>query len=133
MVAELVENGLDVWEMEFPTSSLGEAIGFHLGWSNSTYDLEAALSNPKQKIALWFEGSKKQMGLAPFKWYMIVNNRVFKRLTLRDIGNTRAQSGLSVRRDSKSIIYLTPLKFNKKDKLVLMEKIWARMTEEKDA
>jgi len=128
---------IKIWEIEFPTESLAESMGFwsrraieyRLGLGEEVYDMNSAMSNPKSKIALWFEGGKKECGLEPFKWYIMVNNRIFRRITYRDLGKKNAKSGLHVKRDGKCSIYLEPMKIGKKDKARIMSSLGISLVE----
>jgi len=117
----------DAWEMQFPTQSLGLSC-FSEHYDGSKYNITEAMANPKAKIAMWFLGREKAYGIVPGKWYMMVNNRVFCRLSYKDIGVSGAVSGLKSTRDGKAVIYLTPMKINRKDKEKIMEAVSLQLT-----
>lgn len=109
-IVNMVSLGTDIWEMGFDTS-LSDAIfcGAHL-------------ANPKRKLAIWFEGGSQACGIETWKWYFVVNNRLFRRITYKDIGK-HARSGLIVKRDGLLLLYLTPMKIRKGDKKRIMNSV----------
>ena len=113
---------VDVWEMEFPTESLGLSC-FSEDHPKCKYNVVEVLNNPKTKVTIWFSGGQKLCGVIPGKWHLIVNNRLFQRLSYRDIGVIGAVSGLKAVRNKKSIIYLVPIKVSKNDKEKIMDSV----------
>lgn len=106
-----------IWDIEFEGKYLGDAC----------FRNDHDLANPKSKLAILFISSTGQCGLRPGAWYVMVNNRLFKRVTYGDIGKKGTRSGLVTTRDGNVIMYLSPIKISKEDKSKMMGYIYGEL------
>lgn len=82
-------NHKDVWEIIYAGRNL----------------LETNISNPKNDIAILFVNRFKKYGLLAHRWYVMIGDRLFQRISLSDIGAT-GTSGLKARRNGNTVHYL---------------------------
>lgn len=84
------------------------------------------LSNPKSKIAILFVSATSACGLSPGKWYFVINNKIYRRITYKDI-NKKVTSGLKATRDSNLIYYVTPINSTKEQKKEIIDVVMKKI------